>query len=86
MLVYEVLGVDAPSVEHSSWVSLFDSAVRSYAGRKLDEAEQLFREVIKLRGGQDGPSEFYLEQISSARLYAPPADCSWDGIIVIQSK
>jgi adenylate cyclase len=84
--VYEVLGVDLLSIEDPPWVASFDAAVRNYTGCKLDEAEQLFREVIKLRSGQDGPSEFYLNQISAARLGAPSAEGPWDGVVVIQSK
>jgi adenylate cyclase len=86
VLVHEVLGVDPLTAGQPPWVSLFDAAVRSYAVRKLDEAEKNFREVIKLRGGQDGPSQFYLVQIAAAQKSAPSADCSWDGVIVVQSK
>jgi hypothetical protein len=64
----------------------FDAAVRHFTGRKLDEAEQLFHEVIKLRGGQDGPSEFYLKEISASRMSAASPDDSWDGVITIASK
>ena len=84
--VYEVLGVDSHAIKEPAWVALFDAAVRNYTGHKLDEAEHLFREVIKLRGGQDGPSEFYLDQISALRLSTPSLECRWDGIIVIQTK
>ena len=84
--VHEVLGVDPLAAEEPPWVTSFDAAVRDYTGCKLDEAEQLFREVIKLRGGQDGPSEFYLNQITASRLSTPSAECSWDGVIVLQSK
>jgi hypothetical protein len=84
--VHEVLGVDSFPAEAPPWIALFDTAVHHYTGRKLDEAEQLFREVIKLRNGQDGPSEFYLKQIDAAHVSAISAECPWDGIIVIQSK
>jgi adenylate cyclase len=84
--VHEVVGVDSHPAAELPWVTSFDAAVSSFTGRKLDEAEQLFRQVIQLRGGQDGPSEFYLKQISVARASAPLPDRPWDGIVVIQSK
>jgi adenylate cyclase len=84
--VHEVLGVDSFPLEQPPWVTSFDAAVSHYTERKLSEAEQLFREVIKLRSGKDGPSEFYLKQITAARLNSLSAEGSWDGIIVIQSK
>jgi adenylate cyclase len=84
--VHEVLGVDLYPAEESPWVASFDAAVRLFTVRKLDEAEQLFRQVIQLRGGQDGPSEFYLKQITMARAGTPSPDRPWDGVVVIQSK
>ncbi len=84
--VHEVLDVDASSTEEFTWATSFDAAVRSYTVRKFDEAEQLFRQVIELRGGQDGPSEFYLEQITVSRLKTSSAGDLWDGVILIQSK
>jgi len=68
------------------WVTAFDAAVRHFTERKLDEAEQLFREAMKLRGGQDGPSEFYLKQITASLASATPPDGPWDGVITIASK
>ncbi len=84
--VYEVLGVDSAPVEEPAWVTSFDAALRDFTQRRLDESEKHFRQVIKLRGGQDGPSEFYLKQITSSRAIAPSPERSWDGIIVILSK
>ena len=84
--VHEVLGVDSPPAEELPWLTSFDAAVRGFTERRLDEAEEHFRQVIKLRGGQDGPSEFYLKQIASSRAIAPSPEHPWDGIIVILSK
>jgi len=84
--IHEVLGVDSHPGEELPWVIIFDTAVRNYTERRFDEADHLFRQVIKLRGGQDGPSEFYLKQITAARMSAPSAESGWDGIIVFQSK
>jgi adenylate cyclase len=84
--VHEVLGVDSIAGEDIAWVTAFDTAVRHFVEQKLDEAEACFREVIKLRGGQDGPSEFYLKEIAAARSSPPASDHSWDGVITIASK
>jgi adenylate cyclase len=85
VIVHEVLGVDLPAKEEFPWVATFHAAMRNYTERKLDEAEQLFEEAIKLRGGSDGPAEFYLKQIAAARLNLPDV-ASWDGVVVIASK
>ncbi len=83
--IHEVLGVDPQPAEDLPWLSLFDEALRNFTGRKLDEAEKLLARVIELRGGQDGPSDFYLKQIIAARRN-PPTGESWDGVAVISSK
>lgn len=87
VIVHEVLGVDIAPAEELAWVKSFDAAVQNYTERKLDEAEKLFQQTIQLRGGQDGPSEFYLKRITVVRQSLPLApDHSWDGVIQISAK
>jgi len=84
--VHEVLGVDSPPAAEGPWVAAFSAALQHYTAHKLDEAERLFQQAVKLRGSPDGPSEFYLKQITAARRNTPSLGQSWDGIIVIASK
>jgi adenylate cyclase len=85
--VHEVLGVGSPVPEELAWVKSFTAAVQNYTAHKLDEAEQLFRQTIELRGGQDGPANFYLKQITVARQDWPSQTShSWSGVIRITSK
>ena len=87
VIVHEVLGVDIAPAEELAWVKSFEAAVQNYTGGRLDEAEQLFCQTIKLRGGQDGPSEFYLKQITVVRQSPPLVpETSWDGVIQISAK
>jgi adenylate cyclase len=58
--VYEVLG---PSSERPNWAEVFDEAVEHWSRREFKVAASLMQKVIALRGGNDGPSEFYLTQL-----------------------
>ena len=49
-----------------------------------DEGEEDLKEVINLRGGKDGPSEFYLNEIATLHTKGLPP--GWDGIIELASK
>ena len=85
--VHEVRGVDVAAAEELAWVGSFEAAVQNYTAGRLDEAEELFRQTLKLRGGQDGPADFYLKQLSLVRQGTSLSpDHSWDGVIQISAK
>jgi len=82
--VFEVLG---PAVEYRpppAWLDAFDRALGHFQKRELPEAEQLMREVLALRGGNDGPANFYLKEIEKARSQPPSA--TWNGVVVLDAK
>ena len=81
--LYEVLGVKAEALP--PWVAPFDDALQNFTGRAFDKAEELFKRVLELRGGHDGPSEFYLAQITKARQTLQPAE-PWNGVVVLAEK
>jgi adenylate cyclase len=83
--VYEVIGLTADFQPPPPWLDLFARALAQFTKRELDAAGELFRKVIEQRGGQDGPSNFYLKQIAQARS-APESDTPWDGNIHLDSK
>jgi adenylate cyclase len=83
--VYELLGMageattpDAPAIGR------FARALDDYLARRFREAAEGFEEVRRLCGGQDGPSEFYLDRISE--FEAAPAAAGWDGVIRLTAK
>lgn len=87
VIVHEVLGVDVAPAEELAWIKSFEAAVQDYTAGRLDEAEQLFRQTMKLRSGQDGPSDFYLKQLSVVRQrQSSSPDRAWDGVIQIAAK
>src|SRR5207253_3151053 len=83
--MHEVLGLASSFVDGDRWIAKFESALACFSQRKFDPAETLFRDVIKMRGGSDGPSDFYLAQIADARKTLRAED-SWNGVVTILTK
>jgi adenylate cyclase len=85
MDVHEVLGEAEQFNGRPAWLAEFADAVERFMRRDLDGAEAVFRRVIELRGGTDGPSEFYLKRIATA-LDAADDGRPWDGVISLKEK
>jgi adenylate cyclase len=85
MDVHEVLGEAEQFNGRPAWLAEFADAVERFMRRDLDGAEAVFRRVIELRGGTDGPSEFYLKRIATARD-ATDDGRPWDGVISLKEK
>jgi adenylate cyclase len=84
-VVYEVLGAAVEYQPPPEWLKLFDRSLDHFSKRELDECERLLREVLDLRGGNDGPAGFYLKEIEKARSQ-PPIDQAWDGVVILAAK
>ena len=82
--IFEVLGFVKDFPQDPAWFTAFNQAREHFVKRELDAAEKMMREVIALRGGKDGPAEFYLPEITKAR--GLPADAPWDGTVKFDSK
>lgn len=87
--VREVVAVQSESDSETqnqkpAWVETFDGARHAAIARDFAAAEFLFREVIQMRGGKDGPSEFFLAHLAALNHTSPTEP--WDGIIRLQKK
>ncbi len=82
--VYEVLGRTAEFQSAPAWLETFARALEHFVKRELDAAEKMFRQTIELRGGKDGPSQFYLHRIERERV--KPDTNVWDGTVRLQEK
>ena len=83
--VYEVIGLLRDSGSAAEWVTLFSDALDRFGKREFDQCEQLLREVLKKRGDNDGPSQFYLKEIEKVRKN-PSTGAAWSGVITLDSK
>jgi adenylate cyclase len=72
--IHEVLGTSAALPIMPEWASLFEEALTRLEHREWSRSETVFRQVLSLRQGVDGPTEFFLRRIATLR------DGIWDGI------
>jgi adenylate cyclase len=95
--VHELIGSTAATDASLAWREKFADAVQNFRQRKFDAAEKDFRETIELRKvaertvnnqtdapPDDGPSKFYLDQISDLRLNPPAYE--WIGEVSLREK
>jgi adenylate cyclase len=81
--IHELLG-PAESVERPAWVEVFEKGLDAFQKGDLDGADATMNEVIALRGGKDGPSEFYRREIAAWRAKGLPSD--WAGVVELATK
>jgi adenylate cyclase len=83
LTIHELLG-PAGSTAHPEWLDVFANGLAAFRRGALEIAEASMHETIALRGGTDGPSEFYLKEIATLRTSRVPDD--WTGIVEITTK
>jgi adenylate cyclase len=83
--ISEVIGPSAEFPADPPWLAVFARALDCFTRGEFDGAEKFLQQVIALRDGKDGPSEFYLNEIVHVRQH-PFMPEAWDGTIQLDSK
>jgi adenylate cyclase len=83
-VVYEVLGRTEEFQPKPAWLETFARGLEHFAKHELDAAEKMFKDTLELRGGKDGPSQFYLQRIERERT--KPDTSVWDGTVRLEGK
>lgn len=81
--VHEIVNTIDRAPDLAPWEHSFGEALHLFQRGIFDGAEKLFHQTLQAKP-EDGPSLFYLEQISRFRIEKPPAD--WAGEIEIKEK
>jgi adenylate cyclase len=81
--VYELVGRPEQDADSRELRERFARALEKFASRDFAQAETEFRRVLEI-SAEDGPSQFYLEQIEEFRATAPAVD--WKGEIILKDK
>jgi adenylate cyclase len=77
--------VSEPAAEgHRKWNVIFAEAIDAIKTGAFEQAKGLFRKTIWERGGEDGPSEFYLKKM--AQLEKENALQEWTGVVRLSEK
>jgi adenylate cyclase len=79
VVIHELLGeIPLPRPE---WIARFDAALESWTAGRFGAAREGFEAVKAARGGQDGPSQFYLNRLTTAVPWA-----GWKGEVDLEGK
>jgi adenylate cyclase len=81
--VYELIGRPEQEAESRELRELFAGALEKFMKRDFAGAEDSFRHILEV-SPEDGPAQFYLEQIHELRAAEPPAE--WKGEIILKDK
>ena len=77
--IHELLG-ETPAAR-PEWLDLFDAALAAWTTGDFPTARTTFEKVKAARGGEDGPSQFYLTRLAEA---VPSAE--WTGEVALEGK
>jgi adenylate cyclase len=81
--IHELLGRgDVPSADQA-WLDAFETGLDRFRAGRFSDASELMNRACQLRGGSDGPAEFYLRKIAILRGEDRK---NWDGIIELSEK
>lgn len=83
VVIHELLG-PAAAAASVSWIRTFEDALGCFRKGAFDAAGAGMREVMRLRGGHDGPSAFYLAEMAALQATSPPDN--WAGVVSLTSK
>ena len=82
-VIHELLG-PAETIPRPAWLDTFARGLDAFRRGSLHEAHTAMRETIALRGGKDGPSEFYRTEIATLRAKGVPP--GWNGVVELTAK
>jgi len=84
VVIHELLcRCDAESGE-KSWIEIFEKGLVVFRAGEFEAARDYMERTRKMRGGSDGPSEFYLRKITQLEPNGHLED--WTGIVELSEK
>jgi adenylate cyclase len=81
--IHELLGRGDADSAQRAWIEAFEAGLDKFRTGKFSDAADLMNRVCQLRGGSDGPAEFYLRKIAIVRGQDVK---NWNGIIELSEK
>jgi adenylate cyclase len=82
--VYELVGLQKEGESVPEWLGCFNESLEAIKSGEFDEAKRMLRKTIWQRGGEDGPSQFYLKKI--AALEKADQLREWTGVVRLDEK
>lgn len=81
--IHELLGRGEANSADKAWIDAFEAGLDFFRAGRFSDAADLMNRVCQLRGGSDGPAEFYLRKIGVLRGQGLK---NWNGIIELSEK
>ena len=82
LVIYEMLGEEGVDAV-PEWLPDFNAGVAAFEQGDTTKARAIFAKVIETRGGSDGPSRFYLDELDRRVLEANPV---WNPEVELHEK
>jgi adenylate cyclase len=83
VMIHELLGRGEAHSADQAWIEAFEGGLDLFRAGRLSDAADLMNRACQLRGGSDGPAEFYLRKIAVLRSQDLK---NWNGIIELSEK
>jgi adenylate cyclase len=84
VLIHELLCRRDSESGEKSWIERFETGLRAFGSAEFREARDSMNRTRQMRGGSDGPAEFYLKKI--AALEANGHSENWTGVVELTEK
>jgi adenylate cyclase len=81
--IHELLGSGEADSAQRAWIDAFEAGLDAFRAGKFSKATDLMNRTCDLRGGSDGPAQFYLRKIVILRGQDLK---NWNGIIELSEK
>jgi adenylate cyclase len=81
--IHELLGRNGADSGQRAWIDAFEAGLELFKAGKFSDAADWMNRTCQLRGGSDGPAEFYLRKIAVLRSQDVK---NWNGIIELSEK
>jgi len=83
VIIHELLGRGEAHSGEQACIDAFEAGLDNFRAGKFSDAADLMNRTCQLRGGSDGPAEFYLRKIATLRGQDLK---NWNGIIELSEK
>ena len=84
VVIHELLCRREAESNEKGWIELFEEGLRVFKTGEFEAARELMEQSRRIRGGSDGPSEFYLRKITGLKTNDHLE--SWTGIVELSEK
>lgn len=86
VVIHELLcRCDAESGE-KAWIEIFEKGLGVFRAGEFDTAREYMERTREMRGGSDGPSEFYVRKIATLEANVFFSEEAWTGIVELSEK